>query len=227
MPTLSRAELARYIDHTLLKPEATFRDIEQLCAEARQYGFRTVCVNGSWIELARDLLDNSMVQVAGVAGFPLGAADSDAKRYETETAIDAGAHEIDVVINVGRLKDKDDSFVLRELRDIVEAADERPVKVILETCLLTRDEILRGCDLVLDSGAKFVKTSTGFSHRGATIDDVRLLREAVGPTFGVKAAGGIRDTSMALALIDAGANRIGTSSGVVILQGFATDSSNP
>jgi len=210
--------LARYIDHTLLKPEASLKDIERLCAEARSYNFYAVCVNGSWVTQARHFLDGSDVKAATVVGFPLGATDSDTKRFETEAAIDNGAQEIDVVINIGRLKDGDDGYVLRELRDVVEAAAERPVKVIIETCLLTNAEKIRACRIVLDAGAQFVKTSTGFSTGGATVADVKLLREIVGETFGVKAAGGIRDTQTALAMIEAGATRLGTSSGVVIVR---------
>lgn len=218
--------LASYIDHTILKPDASAKDIEKLCAEAREFRFFSVCVNGSRVEQARHLLEGTDVKVACVVGFPLGAADADAKRYETEAAIDNGAHEIDVVLNIGRLKDGDDTYVLRELRDVAEAADERTVKVILETCLLTREEKIRACHLVLDSGAHFVKTSTGFSTGGATLDDVKLLREIVGPTFGVKASGGIRDTATALAMIEAGATRLGTSGGVAIVKG-ATETVPP
>lgn len=210
-------ELAGYIDQTLLKADATARDIERLCAEARAHRFCAVCVNGSRVELVRHLLETTGVKVAAVVGFPLGAMEADAKRYETEVAIDAGAQEIDVVLNIGRLKEGDDRFVLRELRDIVEAADERTVKVILETCLLTREEKIRACQLVVESGARFVKTSTGFSTGGATLADVRLLREVVGPHFGVKAAGGIREAAAAWALIEAGATRLGTSCGAALL----------
>src|SRR5437870_3446426 len=160
-------DLARYIDHTLLRADAAAKDSERLCAEAREHHFYAVCVNGSWVVQARHLLDGSSVKVATVIGFPLGAADSDSKRFETEAAIDNGAQEIDVVINLGRLKDGDDSYVLRELRDVVEAADERPVKAILETCLLSREEKIRACQLAASSGAQFVKTSTGFASRGA------------------------------------------------------------
>lgn len=212
-------DLARYIDHTLLKPDARAEDIRKLCAEARQHELFAVCVSGSWVELARHSLDASEVKVATVVGFPLGAMDTDVKRFETEAAIDAGTHEIDVVINIGRLKDGDDKFVLRELRDIVEAADERSVKVILETCLLTAEEKIRACNLVVEAGAHFVKTSTGFSKAGATIEDVKLLRREVGPDFGVKASGGIRDAVTAMAMIEAGATRLGTSNGLAIVQG--------
>ena len=221
MPTSSPADLARFIDHTLLKADATAKDIEKLCREAREHNFYSVCVNGSRVELARSLLDESDVKVASVVGFPLGAMESDVKRFETEAAVDAGAHEIDLVINIARLKEKDDKYVLRELRDVVEAADERIVKVIIETVLLNRDEKVRACTLILESGAHFVKTSTGFSTGGATIEDVKLLRESVGPGIGVKASGGIRDTTAALAMIEAGATRLGTSNGVAIVTGEA------
>ena len=216
---LTAPELARYLDHTLLKPDATARDIEQLCAEARQHGFHAVCVNGSRVLQARHYLEDSTVKVVAVVGFPFGAMDADAKRYETETAIDHDAHEIDCVINVGCLKDGDHAYVMRELCDVVEAADERPVKVILETCLLTREEKILACRLAVESGAQFVKTSTGFSLGGATIEDVKLLRETVGEKFGVKASDGIRDTAAAGAMIAAGATRLGTSASVAIVLG--------
>jgi deoxyribose-phosphate aldolase len=217
MPTLSAAELAKYIDHTLLRPDALVRDIEKLCAEAKQYKFYAVCVNGSRVELARALLEDTDVKVATVVGFPLGAMEADVKRFETEAAIDSGAQEVDVVLNIARLKENDDKYVLRELRDVVEAADERIVKVIIETVLLTDEEKTRACALILDSGAHFVKTSTGFSSGGATVVDVKLLREAVGPTFGVKASGGIRDPAAARMMVEAGATRLGTSNGVAIV----------
>jgi deoxyribose-phosphate aldolase len=214
-------QLARYIDHTLLKPDAQSADIEKLCREAVEHGFYSVCVNGSRVELAVSLVEKSEVKVAAVVGFPLGAMDPDVKRYETEVAIDHGAAEIDVVLNIAKLKEGDDRYVLRELRDVVEAADERPVKVIIEACLLTKEEKIRACGLVVESGARFIKTSTGFSSGGATLDDVKLLREHVGEKFGVKASGGIRDTATALAMIEAGATRLGTSAGIAILTGFS------
>ena len=216
---MSPRDLARHIDHTLLRADATAADIRQLCAEAREHHFWSVCVQPSRVVLAASLLEESDVKVAAVVGFPLGATDADTKRFETEGIVDLGAQEIDVVMNVGRLRDHDDRYVLRELRDVVEAASGVPVKVILETCLLTRDEKLRACSLAVESGARFVKTSTGFGTGGATEDDVRLLREAVGPKFGVKASGGIRDYASALAMITAGANRLGTTSGIRILSG--------
>jgi len=216
----SPSQLAACIEHTLLKADATAADIKKLCAEAREHRFYGVCVNGSWVALARHFLEGADVKVVCVAGFPLGAAFGDVKRFETEAAIDEGAHEIDVVLNLGRFKDGDDKYVFRELCDVVEAADERPVKVILETCLLSHEEKIRACRLVLESGACFVKTSTGFGPGGATAADVKLLRETVGPKFGVKAAGGIRDAQTALAMIEAGANRLGTSAGVAIVKGI-------
>ena len=223
MKNLAAAELARFIDHTLLKAEAVARDIEQLCTEARQYRFQAVCVNSLRVAQACHFLEDSDVKVSCVVGFPHGAMSGDVKRFEAEAGIDDGAQEIDVVLNIGRLKEGDDKYVLRELRDVVEAADERTVKVILETCLLTREEKIRACQLVVASGAHFVKTSTGFSTGGATVEDVKLLRETVGPKFGVKAAGGIRDAATALAMIEAGATRLGTSSGVAIVKGLAAD----
>jgi len=218
---LSPSQLAAYIDHTLLKADATAHDIAQLCAEAREHKFHTVCVAGSRVAEAVHHLDGSDVKVSGVVGFPTGAMSSDTKRFETEAAIDDGAHEIDVVLNIGRLKDGDERAVLRELYDIVEAAYERTVKVILETCLLTDEEKVLACKLVVESGANFVKTSTGLSTGGATIADIKLMRQTVGPKFGVKASGGIRDAQTAMAMIDAGATRLGTSSGIAIIKGLA------
>ena len=162
------SELASYIDHTLLKPDATRAQLEQLCAEAAEHQFSTVCVNGSRVELAYSLLEDCDVQVCTVVGFPLGAMDADAKRYETEVAVDLGASEIDMVMNVGRFKDGEHDYIVREIRDVVEAADDRVVKVILETCLLTNDEIAQACKLVTQAQAHFVKTSTGFGNAGAT-----------------------------------------------------------
>jgi len=219
--TLTPAQLAAYIDHTVLKADAAVKDIEILCAEAREHHFYSVCVNGSWVGPARHFLEGTDVKVASVVGFPLGAVAADVKRFETEAAIDDGAHEIDVVLNIARLKDGDDKYVLRELIDVAEAADEHTVKVILETCLLTDEQKVRACKLVVESGAHFVKTSTGFSTSGATVADVKLMRETVGPKFGVKASGGIRDTKTALAMIAAGATRLGTSASIAIVKGIA------
>lgn len=212
-------DLAKFIDHTLLKPEATRAQIEQLCAEAAEHQFASVCVNGSRVELAYSLLEESEVQVCTVVGFPLGAMDADAKRYETEAAVDAGAQEIDMVMNVGRFKDGEHDYIVREIRDVVEAADDRIVKVILETCLLTDDEIAQACKLVVQAQAHFVKTSTGFNSAGATLEHVKLMRETVQQFAGVKAAGGVRNAADARAMIEAGATRIGTSNGVAIVSG--------
>jgi deoxyribose-phosphate aldolase len=222
---LNVAALAKYIDHTLLKPDATARDIEQFCREAMEHHFWSVCVNGSRVAQAYALVENSGVKVACTVGFPLGAMTTDSKRLEVEAAIDDGAQEIDLVLNIGRLKDGEDAYVLRELRDLVESADERTVKVILETCLLSREEKIRACKLVVESGAHFVKTSTGFSTAGATTHDVQLMRECVGPRFGVKASGGIRDAKIALGMIESGATRLGTSAGVAIVKGLASTAS--
>jgi len=212
-------ELAQYIDHTLLKVDASQAQFEKLCAEAVEYQFATVCVNGSRVELAYSLLEESDVQVCTVVGFPLGAMDADAKRYETEAAVDAGAGEIDMVMNVGRFKDSEHDYVVREIRDVVEAADDRVVKVILETCLLSNDEIVKACKLVVQAQAHFVKTSTGFGSAGATLEHVKLMRETVGQFAGVKAAGGVRNDEDATAMIKAGASRIGTSNGIAIISG--------
>ena len=219
------SELASYIDHTLLKPDATREQIEQLCTEAAEHQFTSVCVNGSRVELAYSLLEESDVQVCTVVGFPLGAMDTDAKRYETEAAVDAGANEIDMVMNIGRFKDGEHDYIVREIRDVVEAADDRVVKVILETCLLTNDQIEKACKLVVQAQAHFVKTSTGFGNAGATLEHVRLMRETVGQFAGVKAAGGVRNSEDARAMIQAGATRIGTSNGIAIVSGDSANGS--
>jgi deoxyribose-phosphate aldolase len=218
MSGFTPAQLARFIDFSLHHPGATLKELERHCATARQHNFAAVSVNTSHVEHARHFLDGSDVKVVATIGFPLGAMEADVKRYETEVAVEAGAQEIDVVLNLGRLKDGDGRYVLRELRDVAEAAEERIVKVTIESCLLTQEEKLRACHLILDSGAHFVQTSTGFSSGGAGVVDVQLLREAVGPDFGVKASGGIRDHPTAAAMIEAGATRLGTSNGAAIVQ---------
>ena len=224
MNQISAAELAATIDHTLLKPDALGTDIDRLCAEALEHRFHSVCVHGSRVARAYARLEESDVKVACVIGFPLGAADPDVKRYEIEAALDQGASEFDTVINVGWLKEGEFAKVLRELRDQVEAAEEHPVKVILETCLLTREQIIQACELSVEAGAQFVKTSTGFGSAGATVEHVRLMRETVGPKFGVKASGGIRDLATAMAMLEAGATRLGTSSGVTLVKGIVPTS---
>lgn len=211
--------LAKYIDHTLLKPDATHADIEKLCREAREHGFYSVCVNGSWVKTAAELLKDTGIAVAAVTGFPLGAMSTKAKAFETALAIADGATEIDTVINIGRLKDKDDAYVLTDLKAVVMAALGNKVKVIFETCLLTEEEKERACRLSVKAGAAFVKTSTGFSTSGATLDDVKLMAKTVAGRAEVKASGGIRDLAAAEAMIAAGATRLGTSSGIAILQG--------
>jgi deoxyribose-phosphate aldolase len=218
--SLKAIQLPAYIDHTLLKADATASEIEKLCAEALDNLFFSVCVNGSWIRYVCNLLAGSKVKVVSVAGFPLGAMSIEAKRFETESAIHHGAQEIDIVLNIGRLKQRDDRYVQHELSEIVKAADGRPVKVILETCLLNTEEKARACRLAMESGAQFVKTSTGFGAAGATVADVKYLCECIGSKAGVKASGGIRDAKTALAMIEAGASRLGTSAGIAILNGL-------
>ncbi|HHY86424.1 MAG TPA: deoxyribose-phosphate aldolase [Verrucomicrobia bacterium] len=219
MLAISKADLAKQIDYSLLRSDLTAADLERFCQEAVRHAFYAVCVNGAWVEQARHFLEDSDVKVSCAVAFPLGAASGDAKRFEVEAAIDDGAQEIDVVLNVGALKSGADKQLLRELFDVVEAADERPVKVILEAGLLTREEILRACELIVESGARFVSTSTGYGPP-ATVEQVKLLREAVGPKFGVKACGGIRSIETALALVEAGATRIGTSTAPALLGGW-------
>jgi deoxyribose-phosphate aldolase len=213
--------LARMIDHTLLKPDAVRVEIEQLCAEALHYGFAGVCVNPSYVQTAAKLLRGSSVNVCTVIGFPLGATSTAAKVFETIQALQDGAQEVDMVINVGMLKSGDCSFVRNDIAAVVEAARIRnaATKVILETCLLTDEEIIIVCSLAKDAGADFVKTSTGFSKGGATVHDIALMRKTVGAAIGVKASGGIRTREQALAMIAAGATRIGTSSSILIAAG--------
>lgn len=211
--------LNRYIDHTLLKPEATPSQIEKLCAEAKEYQFASVCVNTCYVPLCSKLLAGGGVAVCCVVGFPLGAMLTEAKAAETRLAVAAGAQEVDMVINVGRAKAGDWDYVEGDIRAVVEAAGSAHVKVILECCLLTDGEKERACACAKAAGAAFVKTSTGFSTGGATVHDVALLRKAVGPDMGVKAAGGVRTRADALAMLEAGANRLGASAGIAIVKG--------
>jgi deoxyribose-phosphate aldolase len=210
----SAAELAPYLDHTLLKAEATPGQIRTLCEEARVHGFAGVCVNGVHVELAAQLLPG---KVFAVVGFPLGAMTALAKAWEARQLVAAGASEIDLVLAVGLLKAGELLAVEREIRDVVDAG--APVKVILETCLLTRDEKIAACRIAREAGARFVKTSTGFGAHGATVQDVALLRETVGDEMGVKASGGIRTAADAARMIAAGASRLGTSASVAIVSG--------
>jgi deoxyribose-phosphate aldolase len=211
--------LAKSIDHTLLKPDARNSDIEKLCREAVTHGFFSVCVNSSRVKEAAANLQGTGVAVAAVTGFPLGAMSTAAKAFETSQAVADGATEIDTVIAIGQLKQGDDAYVLEDLKAVVAAANGRAVKVIFETCLLTDEEKVRACKLSAEAGAAFVKTSTGFSSGGATLDDVRLMHQTVAGRCQVKASGGIRDRATALAMIEAGATRLGTSSGAAILAG--------
>ncbi len=212
--------LASLIDHTLLKPDATRDQIEQLCTEAAQFCFASVCVNPVWVPLCRDRLRNTGVKVCTVIGFPSGAHAPDVKAYETRRAVEQGAEEVDMVINIGALKSRDHALVEQDIRAVVEASGrDTVVKVILETSLLTRDEKLMGASLAKAAGADFVKTSTGFAGGGATVEDVRLLRETVGPDIGVKASGGIRSKEDAEAMVQAGASRLGASAGIKIVRG--------
>lgn len=210
--------LAKYIDHTLLKPESTEKDILRLCLEAKKYRFKAVCVNPYYVPTAAKALEGTDVQVATVVGFPLGSTSTFAKVCETKEAILNGATEIDMVLNIGALKSKKELDLYHDIKSVVKAASGKAlVKVILETGLLTDEEKQLACRIAKEAGADFVKTSTGFGSGGATVEDVRLLRETVGETMGVKASGGIRDAKTALAMIEAGANRIGTSAGVNIV----------
>jgi deoxyribose-phosphate aldolase len=220
MSELTPTQVAALIDHTLLKPDATESDIRKLCAEAREYGFASVCINPSWVPLAAKLLNGAKSKVCTVIGFPLGATSTIAKVCESEEAIADGAKELDMVINVGLLKSGNSAGVEHDIRAICEAAHKSGVlsKVIIETCLLTQEEKILASQLAKAAGADFVKTSTGFSTGGATAADVKLMRDTVGPSIGVKASGGIRTLSDLRAMVAAGATRIGASAGVKIVE---------
>ena len=210
-------KLSKYIDHTLLKANATKEQIIKLCSEAKEYDFKTVCVNPSYIPLCKEELANSDVMVCTVIGFPLGQMTTEAKVFETKHAIEIGADEVDMVLNIGKLKDQDYTYVTNEIRAIKEACGEHCLKVIIETCLLTNEEKVMACKCILDAGADFVKTSTGFSTSGATFEDVDLLKKTVGDKCFVKAAGGVKTHDDFLKMIELGADRIGTSSGTKLL----------
>ncbi len=212
-------ELAKIIDHTLLKPEATEAEIDQLCQEAVTHQFASVCVNPSWVSRAVHQLQDSNVKVCTVIGFPLGATSTQVKAFEAKEAIRQGAEELDMVLHTGKLKAKDQLEVREDISAVVKAAEGKVVKVILETALLTKEEIKMACLTAKEAGAHFVKTSTGFSSGGATLEDVRLMREVVGSEMGVKASGGIRDAKTALEMVAAGATRIGASASVAIVTG--------
>ncbi len=217
-PAAGPGNIARYIDHTLLKPDASAAQITALCGEAIRYKFASVCVNPCYASLVTAKLQGSGVKTCCVVGFPLGANTPEVKAAETRDCIAHGAREVDMVVNVGAMKSGDWEQVRRDISAVTEAArGQALVKVIIETCLLTDDEKVRVCTVAKEAGADFVKTSTGFSTGGATVEDIRLMRKTVGAALGVKASGGVRDYSTALAMIDAGATRIGTSNGAAII----------
>mgnify|MGYP005851443383 CR=1 FL=1 len=213
-------DLAKTIDQSLLKPEATMDDVRQTCEEARRFGFGTVCVNPAHIKLCATLLRGSPVKVCSVVGFPLGATLPEVKAFEARECLRLGAREIDMVINVGTLKSRDYALVKRDIEGVVNVCHGKGAicKVIIETALLTEEEKVKACTLAKEAGADFVKTSTGFGPRGATVKDVALMRRVVGPGVGVKAAGGVRTYSEAIKMIEAGATRIGTSAGGKIME---------
>ncbi|MGM7702054.1 deoxyribose-phosphate aldolase [Pseudalkalibacillus sp. Hm43] len=212
--------IAKMIDHTALKPDMNKEDIVKLCEEAKEYNFMSVCVNPTWVTTSYELLKDTDVKVCTVIGFPLGASTPETKAFETKDAIEKGATEVDMVINIGALKSKDYDLVEKDIKAVVDAAKGKALtKVIIETCLLTDEEKKQACELSVKAGADFVKTSTGFSTGGATVEDVALMRKVVGPEIGVKASGGVRGPESAQAMIDAGATRIGASSGISIVKG--------
>ncbi len=216
---IANPDVAKVIDHTLLSPDATRERIASLCQEARECGFASVCVNPGWVKAAAQLLEDSEVKVCTVIGFPLGATSTWSKAMETRDAIANGADEIDMVLNIGALKSGDEDWVREDIASVVKAADGRVVKVILETGLLTDAEKVKASLLAKEAGASFVKTCTGFGPGGATVEDISLLRKTVGNQMGIKASGGVRDYESARRMIEVGANRIGTSSGVNIVKG--------
>lgn len=211
-------DLAKYIDHTILKPDATPDNVKKLCDEAKEHGFKSVCVNGCNVKLVAEQLAGTDVDTCAVVGFPLGAMDSRAKAFEVQQCVEDGADEIDMVINVGAAKSGNWNLVLSDIKAVCDAAPGKVVKVIIETCLLTDDEKIKACELAKQAGATFVKTSTGFSTGGATVEDIALMRKTVGAEMGVKASGGVRSKQVALQMIEAGATRIGTSSGIEIVK---------
>lgn len=213
-------QLNKTIDHTLLKPEATEAQIKTLCEEAAKYDFMSVCVNPTWVKKAAELLAGTDVKVCTVIGFPLGANTSEVKAYEVENAIKNGATEVDMVINIGALKGGNDTLVQSDIESVVAVSKGKALsKVIIETSLLTDDEKVRACELAKKAGADFVKTSTGFSTGGATLEDIKLMRATVGPEMGVKASGGVRTTEDAHQFIEEGATRLGSSNGLAIVEG--------
>lgn len=222
---MNAKEIAQFIDHTALTTEKNEKDILQLCEEAIENQFWSVCINSGYIPLAKEKLQGSNVKICTVVGFPLGANLTSVKAFESMEAIKAGADEIDMVINVGWIKSGKWDAVRADIAEVLMACGLKPLKVILETCLLTKDEIVKACEICKELNVAFVKTSTGFSKGGATVEDVALMKQTVG-NIGVKASGGIRDTETAVAMINAGATRIGASAGIAIINGLADTSSN-
>lgn len=212
------SDLGKYIDHTILKPEAKKSDVRKICEEALEYKFKAVCVNPLYVKFASEILKNSEVLVATVVGFPLGNNVTKVKELETQLAIEDGADEIDMVVNIPALKDKDYDLVKKDIEAVVKASKDKIVKVIIETCLLTKDEIARVSELIVEAGADFVKTSTGFSTGGAELEDIRLIKSIVKDKAKIKASGGIRTKEKALKMIEAGADRIGASSSIKIVE---------
>jgi deoxyribose-phosphate aldolase len=217
-------ELNKYIDHTILKPNTTREQVKQICDEAKEYDFASVCVNQYHTKYVSEQLAGSDVKVCTVVGFPLGAVSKEVKAFATVQAVKDGADEIDMVINVGALRDKDYECVLNDIKAVVEAANGKLVKVIIETCLLTDEEKVKSCELSVEAKADFVKTSTGFSTGGATVEDVALMRKTVGTNAKVKASGAVRDYETAMAVIKAGADRIGASAGIAIMNNEVSNS---
>jgi deoxyribose-phosphate aldolase len=209
--------IASYIDHTYLKPVGTSEDIKKLCEEAKTYSFAAVCVNPTWIGLCKDLLEGTNVEIATVVGFPLGAMATESKVFETKDSIIKGATEIDMVMNIGKFLEGDYSYVEHDIHQVVSAVNSEKVKVIIETAYLESDQIVKACKIAVKAGAHYVKTSTGFASSGAKLEDVKLMRQTVGKGIGVKAAGGIKNKEDALAMIEAGASRLGASAGVQIV----------
>ena len=222
---MNKAQIAKMIDHTILKAEATESEIIKLCKEAIHYNFASVCVNPSMVPVAAKELKGTHVKVCTVIGFPLGATTTEVKAFETKDVIEKGATEVDMVINVGKLKERNLEYVKNDIKAVVEAAKGKALtKVIIETCLLTEEEKIIACRLSKEAGSDFVKTSTGFSTGGATVEDIKLMRETVGPEMGVKASGGVRSKKDALAMIENGATRIGASASISICEGTESNS---
>jgi len=212
-------KLSKYIDHTILKPEATKEDIKKICEEAKEYEFKAVCINPVYVKYASQILKDTDVLIATVVGFPLGNNKTKVKELETSIAIEDGADEIDMVINIPAMKNKEYDLVKNDIEAVVKASKEKVVKVIIETCLLTKEEIIKASEIILEAGADFVKTSTGFSTGGAAEEDIKLIKSVVEEKAKIKASGGIRSKEKAIKMIEAGADRIGASSSIKIVEG--------